>query len=279
MINANKEIRTALGNALYTLTILLVCAACVFPFLWMVSISLKTRAQSYDPSIWFFTPTFENYRTVFQNRGIAKFLINSLIIAVGTTGISLVLGSLTAYGLARFDFKRKEDLAFWILSLRMLPPMAAVLPFFVMVSLLKVFDKHMVLIICYMLFNIPFTIWMMRSFFEEIPKELEESAQVDGCTFVQRIYKVVLPVAMPGIVATAIFCIIQSWNEFVFALFLTANNANTLPTTVQNFLSVSGVMWGEMSAVGVVSTAPMIIFAMLVQKHMIRGLTFGAVKG
>ena len=278
-MNTNKKIKTTVGNVLYTLSITIICMICVFPFLWMVSISLKTKAQSYDPSIWLFTPTFENYIRIFQDRGIAKFLLNSSIVAVGTTLISLILGSLTAYYLARFEFKRKEDLAFWYLSLRMLPPMAAVLPFFVMVSLLKVFDTHLVLIICYMLFNIPFTIWMMRSFFEEIPKELEESAQVDGCTFVQRIYKIVLPIAMPGMIATAIFCIIQSWNEFVFALFLTANKASTLPTTVQNFLSVSGVMWGEMSAVGVVSTAPMIIFAIIVQKQMIRGLTFGAVKG
>lgn len=279
MTAGNKKNKSFLGNALYTLVIIIICLFCLFPFLWMVSISLKTRAQSYDPSIWFFSPTFENYIMIFQNRGIAKFLLNSSIIAVGTTVLSLVLGSLTAYGLARFDFKKKENLAFWILSLRMLPAMAVVLPFFVMASLFRIFDTHIVLIICYMLFNIPFAIWMMRSFFEEIPKELEESAQIDGCTVVQRIYNVVLPLALPGIVATAIFCIIQSWNEFAFALFLTAKNANTLPTTVQNFLSVSGVMWGEMSAVGVVSTAPMIIFAILVQKHMIRGLTFGAVKG
>lgn len=279
MTTTDKKNIAILGNALYTLGIIIICAVCVLPFLWMVSISLKTRAQSYDPSLWFFSPTFENYIMIFQNRGIAKFLLNSSIIAVGTTVLSLALGSLTAYGLARYDFKKKEDLAFWILSLRMLPPMAAVLPFFVMASLLKVFDTHIVLIISYMLFNIPFTIWMMRSFFEEIPKELEESAQVDGCTVLQRICRIVLPLAMPGMIATAIFCIIQSWNEFAFALFLTAKNANTLPTTVQNFLSVSGVMWGEMSAVGVVSTAPMVLFAILVQKHMIRGLTFGAVKG
>lgn len=279
MITTNKRNKNILGNALYTLVLIIVCVACVMPFLWMVSISLKTRAQSYDPSIWLFKPTFENYILIFKDRGIAKFLLNSSIIAVGTTILSLVLGSLSAYGLSRFEFKRKEDLSFWFLSLRMLPAMAAVLPIFVMVSLLKVFDTHIVLIICYLLFNIPFAIWMMRSFFEEIPRELEESAQVDGCTIIQRICKIVLPLALPGIIATAIFCIIQSWNEFVFALFLTANNANTLPTTVQNFLSVSGVMWGQMSAVGVVSTAPMIIFAIMVQKHMIRGLTFGAVKG
>lgn len=263
----------------YGAAILIICIICVFPFLWMLSISLKTPSQAYDPSIWVFRPVGENFESVFANRNLLKYLLNSLIIAVITTAISLVLGCLAAYGFARFQFDKRESLAFWVLSLRMLPPMATVLPFFVMASLLRILDTRLVLIIVYMLFNIPFTIWMMRGFFEDIPVEIEEAAKVDGCSLVKALYKVVLPMALPGMTATAIFCIINSWNEFVFALFLTSSKANTLPTTVQMFLSVSGVAWGEMSAVGAVSTFPMILFAILVQKYMIRGLTFGAVKG
>ena len=169
-------------------------------------------------------------------------------------------------------------MAFWVLSLRMLPPMATVIPFFVMAQMLRILDTHLVLIICYMLFNIPFTIWMMRGFFEEIPLAIEEAALVDGCSRFQVFMKILLPLAVPGLIATAIFCIIQSWNEFAFALFLTSSDANTLPTTVTLFLSITGVVWGEMSSVGVITIIPVLVFAMIVQKYMIRGLTFGGVK-
>jgi len=164
------------------------------------------------------------------------------------------------------------------LSLRMLPPMATVIPFFILARLTGILDTHLVLILSYMTFNIPFTIWMMRGFFEEIPREIEEAALVDGCSHWQVLIKIILPLSMTGLTATAIFCVIQSWNEFAFALFLTGVNARTLPTTVTFFLSVTGVIWGEMAAVGVVTALPVLVFAMLVQKHMIRGLTFGAVK-
>ncbi len=275
----NKKLKSPIFKILYYSLIILICIFAVFPFYWMVSISLKNHAQSYDPSVWFFKPIFDNYISIFKTRNISAYLKNSIIISVGTTLLSLFLGTLTAYGLAKYKFKKKEDVSFWLLSLRMSPAMAAVLPIFTIVSILRVFDNHFVLIITYMMFNIPFVVWMMRSFFEEIPKEIEESAKVDGCSNLQALVRVVLPMALPGLTATAIFCILQSWNEFVFALFLTAKAAPTLPTTVQNFLSVSGVVWGEMSAVGVVSSAPMIIFAIAVQKYMVRGLTFGAVKG
>ena len=238
----------------------------------------KTKGFDLHPSIWIFRPTFENYTAIFQQRNLLHFARNSFVVVIGTTLVSLALGSLAAYGFARFPFKKRESLAFWILSLRMLPPMATVIPFFIVARLLGILDTHLVLILAYMTFNIPFSIWMMRGFFEEIPREIEEAALVDGCSHWQVMVRVLLPLSAPGLTATAIFCVIQSWNEFAFALFLTGVNARTLPTTVTFFLSVTGVIWGEMAAVGVVTALPVIIFAMLVQKHMIRGLTFGAVK-
>lgn len=267
--------KLGIGTAI---VLLIVCVSCVFPLFWMLIISLKTKTQTYDPSIWFFSPTFENYKNVFANRNALDYLRNSSIVVVLTTLFSIFIGGMAAYGFARFEFKKKENKAFWVLSLRMLPPMASVIPIFVMASLLGVLDTHLVLIICYMLFNIPFTIWMMRSFFEEIPLALEEAAFVDGASRFQVFIKVILPLATPGLIATAIFCIINSWNEFVFALFLTSADASTLPTTVTLFLSVSGVVWGEMSAIGIVTIMPVLLFAMIVQKYMIRGLTFGGVK-
>lgn len=260
------------------IALFIVCLCCVFPLAWMLIISLKTKTQALDPSMWLFSPTFENFKTVFENRNATEYLSNSSIVVIMTTILSIFIGGMAAYGFARFEFKKKENRAFWVLSLRMLPPMASVIPIFVMASLLGVLDTHLVLIVCYMLFNIPFTIWMMRSFFEEIPVALEEAAFVDGASRFQVFLRIILPLATPGLIATAIFCIINSWNEFVFALFLTSSDASTLPTTVTLFLSVSGVAWGEMSAIGVVTILPVLLFAMVVQKYMIRGLTFGGVK-
>ncbi len=252
---------------------------CVFPFFWMLLTSLKVRVDVIDPSVWIFKPTFENYKNVFEKRNLLFNIKNSVIVVSGTTVISLLLGTMAAYGFARFNFKRKENLAFWILSLRMLPPMAVVISFFVLGRLLRVLDTHLYLIIIYLSFNIPFTIWMMRGFIEDIPIEIEEAAWLDGCSRFEGFFKVILPLISPGLIATAIFCIIQSWNEFSLAFFLTTFNAKTVPTIVTAFLSVTGVLWGEMAAVGVVAIAPIVLFAFLVQKNLVRGLTFGAVKG
>jgi multiple sugar transport system permease protein len=256
----------------------LVVIACLFPFFWTIMTSIKTRVETIDPSVWFFKPTLENYRAVFQKRDLLFYIKNSAIIVFFTTLISVVLGTMAAYGFARFRFHRKEDLAFWILSLRMLPPMAVVIPFFLMGRFLHLLDKHFFLVIVYLSFNIPFTIWMMRGFIEDIPQEIEESAWVDGCSRFQGLMRIVFPLTLPGIVATAIFCVIQSWNEFALAFFLSSFNSRTVPTTVTFFLTVLGVIWGEMAAVGVVATIPILIFAVIVQKYLIRGLTFGAIK-
>jgi len=274
----NRQTPRRITRILGALALLLVAFIAVFPFVYMAIVSLKPRVLTYDPSIWMFKPTMENYVSIFKTRNLLHFAKNSFIVVIATTLVSLILGSLAAYGFARFSFNKKEDLAFWILSLRMLPPMATVIPFFILARLTGILDTHLVLILSYMTFNIPFTIWMMRGFFEEIPREIEEAALVDGCSHWQVLIKIILPLSMTGLTATAIFCVIQSWNEFAFALFLTGVNARTLPTTVTFFLSVTGVIWGEMAAVGVVTALPVLVFAMLVQKHMIRGLTFGAVK-
>jgi multiple sugar transport system permease protein len=275
----NSYRRKRVKNVFAMICIFVVCIIAVFPFFWMLLISFKNKIQTYDPSIWLFIPTLENYRDIITTKHIFDYAKNSLIIVIITTLLSLVLGSIAAYGFARFNFKKKESLAFGILSLRMIPPMATVIPFFVMARMLNVIDTKIVLIISYMLFNIPFTIWMMRGFFEEIPKEIEEAGRVDGCSHFKIFTKILLPLASSGLVATGIFCIINSWNELVFALFLTSVASRTLPTTVTFFLSVTGVLWGDMAAVGVLTALPVLIFAMIVQKYMIRGLTFGAVKG
>ena len=278
MIHLSPGRKKKLVKLLLNLLTALVILGCLFPFIWTVMTSLKTRVDTINPAVWLFKPTLENYQAIFQKRDLLFYIKNSMIIVFFTTIISLALGTMAAYGFARFQFQRKEDLALWILSLRMLPPMAVIIPFFLMGRFLHLLDKHIFLIIVYLSFNIPFTIWMMRGFIEDIPKELEESAWVDGCSRFQSLIKIVFPLTLPGLVATAIFCVIQSWNEFALAFFLTSFNSRTVPTTVTFFLTVMGIIWGEMAAVGVVATIPILIFAILVQKYLIRGLTFGALK-
>jgi multiple sugar transport system permease protein len=251
----------------------------MFPFLWMLLVSFRSRVDVLQPGKFLAPLTLLNYRTLFDQRALVIYFRNSVITAVFTTLISLLLGTLAAYGFARFSWKKREDRAFWVLSQKFLPAMAVVIPYFLMASLAGLLDTRLILIICYTTFNIPFTIWMMRGFIEDLPPELEEAAFVDGCNRFQVLRRIVFPLVLPGMTATAIFCVINSWNEFVFANFLTSIHAKTVPTSVMMYLSVSGVKWGEMAATGVLAVLPVLIFAICVQKYMIRGLTFGAVKG
>ena len=262
-----------------SLAIIFMSLFSIFPFIWMVLVSLKDRVYTYDPSVWLFPPTLENYIKVFSDRHLERYLINSAIIAIISTIIAITIGSITAYGFARYKFKNRQNFTFFLLSIRMLPAIGTVIPIFIIASYFKVIDTYFILIITYLLFNVPFTVLMMQGFFEEIPYEVEEAAKVDGCSPFQALRRVILPLVMPGLIATSIFCIINAWNEFVYALFLTTFNTSTTPTIVQIFLSVNGIIWGEMSAVGTIATLPVLIFAMIVQKNMIRGLSFGAVKG
>lgn len=259
--------------------IALICCLVIFPFLWMIMVSLRNKVDIFNPGNWLVTPTLKNYITIIDKNNIMKFFANSIVIATITTIVSLILGSLAAYGFARYNWKKKEDRAFWVLSQKFLPPMAVVIPYFLMGAFVGILDTRLLLIICYTTFNIPFTIWMMRGFIEELPRSVEEAAYIDGCTKMQCMRKIILPLVAPGMVATAIFCVINSWNEFVFANFLTSIHAKTVPTSIMMYLSVSGVKWGEMAATGVLSVLPVLIFAIIVQKNMIRGLTFGSVKG
>lgn len=266
------------GHALSLLLLVFILLVLVFPLVWMVLISLKSARDITDPSVWIFVPSLDSYIEAFQKRNVFQYLKNSSIVAFTTTFISVTLGAFAAYGLSRFKFKRREDLTFLVLAMRMLPAIAIVLPLFMMSQLLGVLDTRIVLIVCYMLFNIPFSIWMLRGFFLEIPMEIEEAAFVDGCTRGSILWRIILPLAAPGLAATAIFCVINSWNEFTFAVFLTSFKASTLPTTVTQFLSATGTAWGTMAATGVITIIPVLLFSLLVQKYMVKGLSFGGVK-
>ena len=262
-----------------TVGIVMVVIFFTFPVYWMVATAFKIRIDTIDPSKWFFTPTLENFRIVLEKRNFFSYFGNSIVTVVATTAVSMLLAVPAAYGFARFHFPKKRDLGFAVLSLRMIPAVCVIIPFFLIGRFTGLLDTGVLLVVVYLSFNIPFAIWMMRGFIEDIPIELEEAAWVDGAGRIGTFLKIVLPLVRPGLAATAIFVVIQSWNEFALALFLTSFQARTLPTMATMFFSVTGIVWGEMAAVGVLTTLPVLVFSLIIQKHLVRGLTFGAIKG
>ena len=275
-------LRRRLGWVGLGLAILVVLVAWLFPLYWILATSLKTAVQAFDyPPIWAFTPTLESYREAFivPRTPMTNFLLNSVIVALATTALSMLLGTTAAYALARFPIKGKKNLIFWILSTRMAPPIAVVLPLFLIMQQLKLINTFPGVILAYTTFNLPFVVWMMRGFFGEISRELEEAALIDGATPWRSFWWVGIPLAAPGLVATAIFCFIFSWNEFLFALVLTGVQTQTLPVAITAFWSTSDLKWGQFMATGVVTIAPVLVFAIAVQRYLVRGITLGAIKG
>jgi multiple sugar transport system permease protein len=258
--------------------------AALLPVYWMVTISLKAEVDQFAvPPIWFaFQPTWEHYYDTFFVRPFGKYLLTSTIVAGASTALALLVGTLAAYSLARFRLPRNlpERLSLWIISTRMFPPIVTIIPLFLMMRDLRLLNTIPALIIVYTGFNLPFVVWMMRGFFEELPRELEEAALVDGDSRLGALVRVMLPLAAPGLAATAIFCLIICWNEFLFALILTQTEASiTLPVGMAGRVTQYEIQWGAMSAAGVVAMIPILVFAMAVQRYLVRGLSLGAVKG
>lgn len=250
------------------------------PLYWMFITSIKPSDDYLAvPPVWFpAEPTMLHYSAaLFAYRGLDG-LINSVIISLAATLLSTVLGTLMAYSLARFN-TGGQHLSFWVLSQRFLPPIATVLPIFLIYRALGLHDTHFGLVIAYTVFTLPVTVWMMFAYFRQMPKSLEEAALVDGCTRWQSLWRVAIPLAAPGIVAAAVFAFIACWTEFFFALILTSQTAFTLPTVFRAFLGFQGAQYGEASALAMVSLVPSIILGILVQRHLVRGLTLGAVRG
>jgi multiple sugar transport system permease protein len=250
------------------------------PLYWMFITSIKPSNDYLAvPPIWFpDEPTLLHYTAaLYAYRGLDG-LINSLIISTSATILSAFFGTLMAYSLARFN-TGGQHLSFWVLSQRFLPPIAVVLPIFLIYRVLRLNDTHVGLIIAYTVFTLPVSVWMMFAYFRQMPGSLEEAALVDGCTRWQSFWRVAVPLAVPGIVAAAVFAFIACWTEFFFALILTSRNAFTLPTVFRAFLGFQGALYGEASALAIVSLVPSIALGILVQKHLVRGLTLGAVRG
>ena len=272
-------ITSKVKKIIFIVITVVVFAFILFPpvMLFLTSIKTEMDALSFPPK-WIFTPTSNNYTDIFHTSPFFKYIRNSVIVAAMNTAASIGLGSLAAYSLARFKFRGSDNLAFWILSIRMMPPVAAIIPLYIIMKNLHLLDTPWCLVVVYLTFNLPFVVWMMKGFFEDVPREIEEGALIDGCSDFEVFRKVALPLAAPGLAATAILVFIFSWNEFLFALILTGTKAVTLPVGIIGYMKETGINWGYMTAGGMLALIPVIVFTILVQKHLVKGLTLGALK-
>jgi multiple sugar transport system permease protein len=250
------------------------------PILWILSTSFKTKVDAFaiPPKIISFAPTLENYTALFAQYEFLRYITNSLVFGIGSTVIALALGTMAAYSLSRLQFSRKDDVQFWILSLRMMPPVAVLVPFFVLWTSLKVIDSYLPLLFMYTLASLPLCIWIMKSFFDDLPAAIEEAAVLDGCGEFRAFWDIALPLARPGLLAAGVLSLLQAWNEFLFALVLTGSATRTAAVSISQFITPVGTKWGEITAASTLVMLPPLVFMLLMQRHLVRGLVTGAVK-
>jgi multiple sugar transport system permease protein len=250
----------------------------LIPVLWTVRLSFTTKYIAYKiPPVWFFKPILDNYRSLFVDYGFARFFLNSLAVAVGATAIAIPIAFLAAYSFNRFNTGGRK-LQFGILGLQMLPPIVLSLPIFVLMQTANLLNTRGALILSYLSFNLPFIIWMLMGFLEGIPRELEEAAMIDGASRLQAVTRIVFPLATPGVMASGILSFILCWNEFLFALMLTAEKTSTVPIALAAMQTERGVMLGTLAAAMCFAIIPMLVLSIAIQKYLVRGLTFGALK-
>jgi multiple sugar transport system permease protein len=250
----------------------------LFPIYWIAMTAFKTGDYIYrNPPYWYPPePTLQHFGIIIESGGL-EVIRNSLIISAATTALALLIGSLAAYGLARYKVGG-DNLPFFILSQRFMPPAAVIFPFLLFFKTLGWIDTYQALILVYLTFNLPYTVWMMRGFFQEIPVEIEESAQVDGCTPFGAFWRIALPLAQPGLVATGVFCFLFSWTEFFFAVCLTRKAALPLSVFLPFFFGRQFAQWGQVGAMSILAMLPLFLLSFIVQRYLVRGLTLGAVK-
>lgn len=274
--------RERLGSAFVYLALAAAITTSLFPFWWMVDTSLKRPVDIFSGvSLWPQHFTLNNYVRLILDYHFGSFLLNSLIVVTVSVAISLVIGTLAAYALARFRlrFGVRRMTLYLVLLVRMLPGILLVVPLYIVLARWALLNTRLGLILIYAGLNTSFVVWMMQSFLEEIPRDIEEAAMVDGDSRLTALWRVVVPLAAPGLIATAIFTVIATYNDFIIALTLTSTPAaQTIPVGVSTLIGKIEIQWGPMAAAGVVGALPIVIFALAVQRHFVRGLTLGAVK-
>ncbi len=276
MLSAAGGGRDRVNPWTYALLVLLLIPF-LFPLGWMLLSSLKTQVQNTAyPPVLVFTPTLGNYREVFQKNPFFTFTVNSMVVALGSTGLALLLGLPGAYAIARY---RRTGIALAILTARMAPGIGYLIPWFILFTKAKMIDTYSALILTHLIVALPLVLWVMIGFFEDVPGDLIEAARIDGCSNWSAFLRIAIPLAKPGIVATGILAFIFSWNNFLFSLIIAGFKTRTLPIAVYSFLSYEEINWGGLTAAATVITLPVLLLALFVQKHIVRGLTLGAMKG
>lgn len=251
----------------------------LFPFIWIVMTGFRDSIDTYGwPPKFFFIPKLDAFYQLFNELNIFWYLKNSIIISSASTILTLLIASPAAYALSHKKFKKSRGILFGLLLGRVIPAIALIIPLFLLFIKLKLYDNFLGLILVYTAMNIPFTIWILRSFFMDIPESIREAAVVDGCSELSAFLRMIIPISRVGIMTSAIFIFIACWNEFIFAFTLTGRNINTITLLMKGFKTQYGTLWADMGASVVIATIPIIIFAMIVQKYFVRGLTMGAVK-
>ena len=275
-MNAAKRIRIALKH----IVLALVAFVGLIPFIliFLTSVKHPTEAVVMPPK-WVFMPTFSNYRELLIQLDFLRSILNSLIIAGSATFIATVIGVFAGYAFTRFRFVGSNAISYSILFLRLMPPITFIIPYFLIWRSLRLADSYTSMILMYITLALPMLVWMMRSFFIDVPIEIEEAALVDGCTRWQTLRLVLIPAVLPGILASSTLAFILLWNDFIYALFNTGRDTRTLPIEIYNSLGYYQLDWARLSTSAVVAILPAIIFIALAQKYIVRGLTMGAVKG
>jgi len=277
-MNINKK--RVFKNILAYTFIILFLAITLTPYFWLIVTSFKTRMDAFTiPPKLIFTPTFDNYRTAFLDKGFLSNFKNSLIVAIFSTFFSMVVGLPSAYAFSRFPMKGDHFLYFYLLATRFTPVIVLALPLYMIMSKFHLLNTFTGIIIAHTAFNLAFVVWMMKGFFDAVPAEIDDASRVDGCSRLGTFLRMAIPLTINGLAATTIFCAINSWNEFLMALILTGHFTATLPVAIPGLLTPQGTFWGQIAAVGSVITIPVLVLSIVVQKYMIKGMTFGAVKG
>jgi multiple sugar transport system permease protein len=271
--------RMRTSRLLHLLGLVVIVAFTLFPFYWMVSSSFKNQTDLLaTPPMWLFGPTLAHYAEIWADQKVMQAIGNSLIVATSTTALALLLGAPAAFALARFQFRGKGDLWFWFISNRMVSPIVLALPVYLLARAAGILDTHLVLILIYLTFNLPIVVWICTDQFRSIPPDLEQAARLEGANQFDIFWRVYLPLGLPGVAVSAIFSFIFSWNELLYALVLTRSEVQTAPVVATSYMSGYEIPWGKIMATGTVIVLPVTIFALIVSRHMVRGLTMGATK-
>jgi sorbitol/mannitol transport system permease protein len=250
-----------------------------FPIFWMMLTSFKTELEAVQtPPSLFFAPTLENYVEVQERAAYFRFAMNSVLISFGSTVLALAFAVPAAYAMAFFPGRRTKDTLLWMLSTKMLPPVGVLVPIYLIFRDLNLLDTRTGLTIVYALINLPILVWMLYTFFKEVPKDILEAGRMDGARPKQELFHILLPLSLPGIASTGLLAVILSWNEAFWSLNLTTSAAAPLTTFIASFSSPEGLFWAKLSAASSMAIAPILVFGWMSQKQLVRGLTFGAVK-